>query len=171
MAVLKIVKYGDPILRTPAEPVDRWDDELEKLVADMLETMYYAHGVGLAANQVGVPKKLFVADISGGQDPNQVLVILNPEILETEGEEKMEEGCLSLPGIYAPVTRAYRVKLRGQTPTMEWKVWTAEGFLARAFQHEVDHLEGRVFIDRLNPFVREMVLRKIAKKRRTHEWD
>ena len=171
MAILTILKYGDPRLSEPGEPVTRWTSDLDTLVADMLETMYYARGVGLAATQVGVLKRLFVADVSGGKNPDEILVVLNPEIVETAGEEKMDEGCLSVPGIYAPVVRPYRVKMRGTTPSGEPREWEAEGFLARAFLHEVDHLNGRLFIDRLTPFNRRMVLKKIAKKKRAREWD
>lgn len=171
MSILPILKYGDPRLATPSEPILQWSTDLEILVADMLETMYYAQGVGLAATQVGVMRRLFVADISGGRNPENILVILNPVIVESSGEDKMDEGCLSIPGIYAPVIRASRVCLEGQTPSGETRTWNAEGFLARAFQHEVDHLEGHLYIDRLTPLQRQIVLRKIAKKKRAREWD
>ncbi len=171
MTILEIRKYGDPVLHQPAEPVDPREDGLEELVADMLETMYYARGVGLAAPQVGVSKRLFVADISSGKDPNAVIVVLNPEIIERTGEDRMEEGCLSVPGLYAPVIRPYRVRLKGQTLNGEWKEWEAEGFLARAFCHEVDHLDGLLYLDRLSPISRERLLKKIAKLKRAGEWD
>lgn len=170
MTIREIRKYGDPVLKKPAEPVDPNEPGLAELVADMLETMYYARGVGLAAPQIGISKRLFVADITSGKDPNAVIVVLNPEIIETSGEERMEEGCLSVPGLYAPVTRPYKVRLRGQTLEGEWKEWVAEGFLARAFCHEVDHLNGMLYLDRLPPISRERILKKITKLKRAGEW-
>jgi peptide deformylase len=170
MAILKILKYGDPRLQQPAEPVTEVTEEIQRLVQDMLETMYYANGIGLAANQVGVLKRVFVIDLHHGRRPDEVLVVLNPTIVEVEGEVREEEGCLSFPGLYAPVYRPRRVRLRGQTLTGEWREWEGEGLLARAFSHETDHLDGRLIIDRMSPLTRASFLRRVAKRQRHGEW-
>ena len=170
MAILEILKYGDPRLRTPAQPVETIDERIHKLVQDMLETMYYANGIGLAANQVGVLLQVCVIDLHQGQQPDAVLVILNPTVMHEEGEVREEEGCLSFPGLYAPVVRPARVRVRGQTLDGTWREWEAEGLLARAFSHETDHLQGRLIIDRMTPLTRAAFLRKVRKRQRLGEW-
>ncbi len=170
MAILEILKYGDPRLRTPAAPVQTIDDTVRKLVQDMLETMYYANGIGLAANQVGVLLQVYVIDLYRGQRPEEVLVVLNPTVVHEEGEAREEEGCLSFPGLYAPVVRPARIRVRGQTLDGTWHEWEAEGLLARAFSHETDHLQGRLIIDRMTPLTRAAFLRKVRKRQRLGEW-
>ena len=161
MALLEIVKYGDPVLETPGEPVTEFDGRLERLVADMFETMYAAEGVGLAAQQVGLSLRLFVMDCEGIR-----LVAANPEILSAEGEQEGEEGCLSVGKIHAPLRRAARVRLRAQDVRGEWFEREAEGLAARCFLHETDHNDGTLFIDRLTPLKREMVRKRFQKMKK-----
>ncbi len=163
MALLEIVTYGNPVLRQKAKRVEEWTRELDKLVEDMLETMYMARGVGLAAPQVGISLQLFVVDISGGKNPDDIIIVRNPSILEVFGEERGDEGCLSIPGVFTPVTRPTRVILKGQTPSGEWKTWEGEGLLARAFCHETDHVFGKLYIDYLTPYHRERLLKRYKK--------
>src|SRR5687767_341919 len=149
MAVLRIVKYPDPILRAKTRPVDPKDPELKSLVADMFETMYAAEGVGLAANQIGLDKRVAVIDDSGGEDKSRQLILINPELVETRGEVEEDEGCLSFPKIRAKARRGTYAKvkalgLNGKAFTVE-----GEGLLGKALQHELDHLDGKLFIDRV----------------------
>jgi len=157
MALLQIRTFGDPVLRSPALPVVEFDERLETLAADMRETMLAAPGVGLAAPQVGVPRRLFTFD--SGEDTG---AFANPEIVWRSDEmQEGEEGCLSIPGVYFPVTRAMKVRVRVQTITGEQAEHEAEGFLARIFQHEIDHLDGVLFVDRLDAEHRREAMRKI----------
>ncbi|MES2201147.1 MAG: peptide deformylase [candidate division FCPU426 bacterium] len=149
MAILKIAKYPDPILRKKTELVDFSDKSLPKLVEDMFETMYAAEGVGLAANQVGVDLRLAVIDCSGGEDPKERLILVNPEILETRGDVSEEEGCLSFPKIRAKTDRADYAKVRAFTLKGKAFLVEGDGLLGKALQHEIDHLNGRLFIDRM----------------------
>ncbi len=164
MALLKIVKYPDPVLETAGEVVTEFSDELRKLVADMFETMYDAPGVGLAAPQVGVSKRLFVMDCSGGRDPDQKIVMINPQIVGTEGDQTGEEGCLSFPGIFFSVTRAMRAVVRAQD--LDGGEFEVDGLelTARCMLHETDHCDGVLFIERTSPLKREMAKRKIKKR-------
>ena len=169
MAILNILEYPDPRLRTKAAPVLAVDDELRQLAADMLETMYAAPGIGLAATQVNVHRRILVADISDKQDTPHVFI--NPEILERRGTEVMEEGCLSVPGFYEAVTRSewIRVKslgLDGQAFEME-----LDGLLAVCVQHEMDHLDGKLFVDYLSDLKRQRIRKRIEKDRRQKEPD
>ena len=166
MAIRPIVKFGDPVLHQPASPVDQIDDGIRALFADMIATMYAAPGIGLAAPQVGVPLRVIVIDISVGEDPKQVIKLANPEFLEREGEQKHEEGCLSIPGYAGSPARPARVTVRGLDPEGRERVYTATDLLARAFCHEIDHLEGLVFVDRLSPLKRDLMRRKLRKKAR-----
>ncbi len=170
MAVLKIVKYPDPVLEEETELVTEFDDELKKLVADMFETMYAAPGVGLAAPQVGVSRRVFVMDCSGGKDPAQKIALINPQVVMKEGEQTAEEGCLSFPGIYFPVTRAMRAVVRAQD--VEGKEFEVDGMelTARCMLHEKDHLDGVLFIERTSPLKREMVKRRIRKLIKAGDW-
>lgn len=171
MAVLKIVKYPDSVLETPGEPVTQFNDELKKLVEDMFETMYAAPGVGLAAPQVGVSKRLFVMDCSGRRDPAQRIAMINPEVLRTEGEQTGEEGCLSFPGIFFPVKRALRAVVRAQDVFgNEFEVDGLE-LTARCMLHETDHCDGILFIERTTPLKRQMAKRQIKKRIKAGEWD
>ena len=166
MAVLPIRTYPDGVLRRRAEPVESLDETLQKLIDDMVETMYAAPGIGLAAPQVGVSLRVFVVDITSGQDPNGVITAINPQLSRLEGRAQADEGCLSLPGIYGPTPRAAEVLLHCTTRAGEEVDIPAEGLLARAFQHETDHLEGRFFFNRMGPVARDIVLRKFKRAQR-----
>jgi peptide deformylase len=168
--ILKIVKYPEPVLSQPGEPVNEFDGELRKLAADMFETMYAAQGVGLAAPQVGVSKRVTVIDLSAGKDPAKKLVLVNPEITFSEGKQYEEEGCLSFPDIREKVVRAFKVKIRAQDEKGKWFEMEGEELLSRAFQHEIDHLDGMLFIYRMSALKRDLNLRKIRKMQRAGEW-
>jgi peptide deformylase len=168
--ILKIVKYPEPVLSQPGEPVNEFDGELRKLVADMFETMYAAQGIGLAAPQVGVPKRVTVIDLSMGKDPAKKLVLVNPEVTFSEGRQYEEEGCLSFPDIREKVVRAFKVKIRAQDEKGKWFEMDGEELLSRAFQHEIDHLDGMLFIFRMSSLKRDLNLRKIRKMQRAGEW-
>jgi len=166
MAIRPIVKFGDPVLHHPSSPVDRLDDEIRALLDDMVATMYAAPGIGLAAPQVGVPLRAIVIDLSVGEDPSQLIRLVNPEMLEREGEQRHEEGCLSIPGYAGSPTRPAQVTVRGLDRDGGERVYTATDLLARAFCHEVDHLDGLVFVDRLSPLKRDLMKRKLRKRAR-----
>jgi peptide deformylase len=168
--ILTIVKYPEPVLEQPGEPVTAFNDDLRKLVADMFETMYASQGIGLAAPQVGVSKRLTVVDLSQGKDPAQKLVLVNPEVILTEGKQYEEEGCLSFPEIREKVVRAAKVRIRAQDENGKWFEMDGEELLARAFQHEIDHLDGVLFIFRMSPLKRSLSLRKIRKMQRDGDW-
>lgn len=170
MALLKIVTWPDPVLETPGDPVTEFDDQLKKLVGDMFETMYAAPGVGLAAPQVGVSKRLFVMDCSVGKDPEQRVVMINPEIVRVEGDQSGEEGCLSFPGIYFPVKRSLRAVVRAHD--LNGDEFEVDGLelTARCMLHETDHCDGIVFIDKTTRLKREMVKRKIRKLQKSGQW-
>ncbi len=165
-----IVKYGTDVLHRPAEPVGEMTPDLQRLIDDMVETMYAAPGVGLAAPQVGVPLRLFVVDISVGHDPKGLIALANPEFVQREGMQLEEEGCLSVPGFNATVARPDFAIVRGIDRNGEQRTVEGRGLLARAFQHEMDHLDGKVFIDRLRGIKRELIVRKIHKLSRTGKW-
>ena len=164
MAKLSILEYPDPRLRTVAQPVTVFDAALKQLAADMFETMYAAPGIGLAASQVDVHRRLLVADVSEDKDDPRVLV--NPRILEREGAQVYQEGCLSVPGIFADVERADRIVVQAQD--LDGAAFTLEtdGLLAVCIQHEMDHLDGKLFVDYLSPLKRGMVRKKLEKQRR-----
>lgn len=164
MALRTILEFPDPRLRTRAEPVTRFDAALGSLIDDMLETMYAAPGIGLAATQVDVHKRLIVIDIS--EEHNEPLVLINPEILAREGEAQTEEGCLSVPGIFDEVKRAARVRVRAQDRNGERFEGDYEGVLAVCIQHEMDHLEGRLFVDYLSDLKRERIRKRLDKERK-----
>jgi peptide deformylase len=163
MALRRIVTYGTPVLRQRTKEVANADGELQQLIDDMVETMYAAPGVGLAANQVGSPHRLFVANPSDDRDPSKLLVVINPEVVESDGELTNEEGCLSIPDYREEVRRARRILLRGLD--RQGKPIEVEGrdLLARIFQHEMDHLNGLFFVDRLSPAKRDILTRKLKK--------
>src|SRR5690349_16284932 len=154
--IYPIVKYGNPVLETPAQPVTEFDDELEKLVEDMFESMYAAHGVGLAAPQIGISKRLAVIDVSFKEDPNAKLVLANPEIIHVEGKQTQNEGCLSIPEFRESVTRAKKVTVRAQDLNGKWYEKTGEDLLARAFIHETDHLNGKLYISHISALKRDL---------------
>jgi peptide deformylase len=168
--IYPIVKYPDPILQRPSAPVTEFNDELRKLVADMFESMYAAQGIGLAAPQIGIAKRLTVIDLSNQKDPKQKIVLINPEITLEEGKQFEEEGCLSLPDIRDKVRRAARVMVRAQNEYGEWTEREGTELLARAFLHEIDHLNGILFIFRISALKRDLVLRRIRKLQRAGEW-
>jgi peptide deformylase len=165
-----ITKYGNAVLESPAKTVDKFDEELAKLCEDMFESMYVAQGVGLAAPQVGLSKKLAVIDVSVGKNPEAKLVLANPEIIHVEGDQREEEGCLSLPGFRGSVLRPAYVTVRAQNLKGETYEIRGEGLLARAFCHEIDHLNGILFIQHLSMLKRDLIKRRIRKLRKTGEW-
>jgi peptide deformylase len=165
-----IVKFGDPVLETPAKPVDKFDEELQKLVTDMFESMYAARGVGLAAPQIGISLRLAVIDVTDGKNPEAKIVCANPEIIHAEGEQREEEGCLSLPGFRGYVARPQYVTVRAQDATGTQFEMRGEQLLARAFCHEIDHLHGTLFIAHLGMLKRDMIKRKIRKLKKAGEW-
>lgn len=168
--ILKIVKYPEPVLQQRGEPVTAFNDELRKFVADLFETMYASQGIGLAAQQVGVAKRVTVIDLSQGKDPEQKLVLVNPEIILREGRQYEEEGCLSFPEIREKVVRAEKVRVRAQDEHGKWFEMDGEELLSRAFQHEIDHLDGVLFIFRMSPLKRSLTLRKIRKLQNEGTW-
>jgi peptide deformylase len=168
--IYPIVKYGDKVLETAAEPVTTFDGDLEKLVADMFETMYAANGVGLAAPQIGISKRLCVIDISSGEDPKSKLVLVNPVLLSAEGKVVQDEGCLSLPDFRAGTARPTRATVRAQDIHGNEFEMSGEGLLARAFCHETDHLNGTLFIHHLSMLKRDSIKRKIKKLMKAGEW-
>ncbi len=168
--ILKIVKYPAPVLQQPGEPVTEFNDELRKLVADMFETTYAANGIGLAAQQVGIAKRVTVIDLSLGKDPAQKLVLVNPEIISREGKQYEEEGCLSFPEIREKIARAAKVRIRAQDENGKWFEMDGEELLSRAFQHELDHLDGILFIFRMSALKRNLNLRKIRKLQSEGKW-
>ncbi len=168
--VRPIVKFPDPVLQRPSEPVTQFDQELKTLVDDMFESMYDAHGIGLAAPQIGVPRRLTVLDLSFQKNPEDKIVLINPELIMRTGKQVEEEGCLSLPDIREKVSRAAKVRVRAQDPDGNWFEREGEELLARAFQHEIDHLDGILFIFRISALKRDFALRKIRKLQRAGEW-
>jgi len=165
-----ILKYGETVLHEKARPVDAVTPEIERLIGDMIETMYAAPGVGLAATQVGVSLRIFVVDISVGRDPKGLIVMVNPEFLERDGMQLEEEGCLSVPGFNATVVRPSRVVVKGLDRSGAEQQIEGSGLLARAFQHEMDHLDGTLFVDRLRGIKRDLIVRKIRKLTRAGKW-
>jgi peptide deformylase len=165
-----IVKYGERVLHEAAANVDDITPDLEKLIDDMVETMYAAPGVGLAAPQIGVPLRVFVIDLSVGRDPKGLITLINPEFVEREGLQLEEEGCLSVPGFNATVVRPERVFVKGIDRAGHERVLEGTELLARAFQHEMDHLDGKVFLDRLRGIKRDMIVRKIRKMVKGGKW-
>jgi peptide deformylase len=170
--VYRIVKLGDPVLEREADDVTEFDTpELHQFIADMFESMYAAKGVGLAAPQIGVSKKIAVIDCSNGEKPEEKLVIVNPRIIKVEARQVGEEGCLSIPGFREQVRRGKRVTVRAQDIKGEPFEMTGEDLLARAFQHETDHLYGRLYFLHISALKREVMKRKIKKLQRDGEWD
>jgi peptide deformylase len=168
--ILKIVKYPEPVLSQPGEPVTEFNNELRKLVADMFETTYASQGIGLAAPQVGVSKRITVIDLSMGKNPDEKLVLINPEIISQEGRLYEEEGCLSFPDIREKVVRAAKVRIRAQDEHGKWFEMDGEELLSRCMQHEIDHLDGMLFIFRMSGLKRDLNLRRIRKLQREGKW-
>lgn len=168
--IYPIVKYGDPVLEKPAQIITEFDDGLKKLADDMFESMYAAHGVGLAAPQIGIAKRIAVIDISFKENPDDKLVLVNPEIIKKHGKQKGSEGCLSLPEFREVVTRANVVTVRAQDVEGNWFEKTGEALLARALLHETEHLQGRLYISHISALKRDIIKRKIKKLVRAGEW-
>jgi peptide deformylase len=168
--IYPITKYGAPVLETSTNRVEKFDDELAKLCDDMFESMYVAQGVGMAATQIGLSKRLAVIDVSVGKNPEAKLVLANPEIIHVEGDQREEEGCLSLPSFRGNVLRPAYVTVRAQNVKGEVYEMRGEGLLARAFCHEIDHLDGILFIQHLSMLKRDLIKRRIRKLRKTGDW-
>lgn len=168
--IYPIVKYGDPVLETPAKPVTEFDGKLQQLVEDMFESMYAAQGVGLAAPQIGISLRLAVIDITFKEDPSAKLVLANPQIVKIEGRQAGGEGCLSIPEFRENVSRGKRVTVRAQDINGNWFEKTGEDLLARAFQHETDHLDGKLYITHISALKRDLMKRKIRKLQKLGEW-
>lgn len=173
MALLKVIHFPEKVLLEVGKPVteDEFNKDLKKLVDDMFETMYKSYGVGLAAPQVNVSKRLFVMDCSGGEDESQRIALVNPEVIHVEGEQYGDEGCLSFPGIYTKVKRDLRAVVRYQDINGENQELEGEDLTARCALHETDHCDGIIFLDRMSPLKRELSKRKIKKLQNTGEWD
>lgn len=165
MAILEIKKYPDEVLKIKASPVDEINGNIKQLIDDMIETMYNANGIGLAAPQVGVSKRIIVVDTSPRQENQSLIVLINPEIINYEGEIISEEGCLSVPGFITRLQRKQKVFVKGLDKNGKEIEIEAEGLLARALQHEIDHLEGILLIDRISPLKRELFRRKYKKRK------
>ena len=168
--IYPIVRYGNPVLEKPAETISDFNGDLRKLADDMFESMYAAHGVGLAAPQIGISKRIVVIDVSFKEDPEAKMVLINPEIIETEGRQRGSEGCLSLPDFREDVTRPNIVTVRAQDLEGKWFEKTGEEMLARAFLHETDHLNGKLYISHISALKRDLMKRKIKKLMRAGEW-
>lgn len=159
------------MLHAPSAPVNEFDGSLGALVKDMVETMYAAPGIGLAAPQIGVPLRVIVIDLSVGEEKGALITVVNPEFVEREGEQRHEEGCLSVPGFGGTPVRPARVVVKGLDLEGHERVYTATDLLARAFSHEIDHIDGLLFVDRLTPLKRDLMKRKLRKKVRSDDWD
>ena len=168
--IYPIVKFGDPVLEKPAETVTDFDDDLKKLIDDMFESMYAAHGVGLAAPQIGVGRRIAVIDVTFKEDPDAKLVLINPEIIHREGKHTQSEGCLSIPDFRENVTRPHKVTVRAQDINGKLFEKTGEELLARALLHETDHLNGKLYISHLSALKRDLMRRKIRKLMKAGEW-
>ena len=168
--IYPIVKLGESVLEKPAETITQFDEGLKKLVEDMFESMYEAHGVGLAAPQIGIGKRIAVVDVTFKEDPNAKIVLINPEIVHTEGRQTSQEGCLSIPDFREKVTRARKVTVKAQDVNGKWFESTGEDLLARAFLHETDHLNGKLYISHVSGLKRDLIKRKIKKLVKAGEW-
>lgn len=165
-----ILRYGADVLHQPADPVKEITSEIEQLVDDMVQTMYAAPGIGLAATQIGFPLRIFVVDVSVGRNPADLLTFINPEFVERDGMQLEEEGCLSVPGFNATVARPARAVVKGLDRGGTERTVEGTGLLARAFQHEMDHLDGMVFVDRLRGIQKDLIVRRIKKLTRAGKW-
>ena len=169
--IYPIVKFGQPVLEQQAETITEFDTpELNQLIADMFESMYAAHGVGLAAPQIGISKRIAVIDVTFKEDPEAKLVLINPEIINLDGKVSESEGCLSIPEFRENVTRAKKATVRAQDAKGKFWEKTGEDLLARAFQHEIDHLNGKLYIHRISALKRDLMKRKIRKLEKAGEW-
>jgi peptide deformylase len=165
-----ILRYGDGVLHGPAAPVSDITPDIQQLIDDMVQTMYAAPGIGLAATQVGVPLRIFVADVSAGHNPADLIEFINPEIVEVDGTQYEDEGCLSVPGFNVTVARPARAIVKGLARDGREQVVEGTGLLARCLQHELDHLDGTLFVDRLRGLQKDLIVRKIKKLTRSGKW-
>jgi peptide deformylase len=165
-----LLRHGAPVLHRPADPVPTLTPEIQSVIDDLIQTMYAAPGIGLAAPQIGVPLRIFVVDVTAGRSSGELVVVVNPEFVERDGMQVEEEGCLSVPGFNASVVRPARVVVRGLDRQGVERTVEATGLLARAFQHEIDHLDGTLFIDRLRGIKRDLIVRRIQKLKRSGKW-
>ena len=168
--IVPILKYGAPELRKVSEPVDHFSGDLEKLVKDMIETMYGSPGIGLAAPQIGINIRLTTIDLSVGEETNKLIVLCNPEIISAEGTQKNDEGCLSIPDFSDTISRPLKMVVRGQNLNGDEVKIDAEGLLARCLSHEIDHLNGVLFVDHLSPLKRSLIRNRIKKLTKAGEW-
>jgi peptide deformylase len=171
MAIRDIVKWGDPVLHSASSPVLELGGEISTLVADMVHTMYAAPGIGLAAPQIGVSLRVIVVDLSVGEDKRQLIKLVNPEFVLKEGEQRHEEGCLSVPGYGGTPVRPARVVVKGLDLDGKERTYEGTELLARAFCHEIDHIDGLLFVDRLSPLKRDLLKRKLRKRAKAGDWD
>ena len=171
MAILPILRYPHEVLAVDSEPVREFTPDIERLVRDMIETMHAAPGVGLAANQVGVALQVAVVDLSAGEKPGETLVLINPRVIEYSGGYLEDEGCLSLPGFTERVSRPERTVIEAMDLEGKRRVLEGRELMARAFNHEIDHLHGRLFIEHLSPLKRRLIKRKVQKRMRAGDWD
>jgi peptide deformylase len=171
LALRPIVKYGTPVLHAPSAPVTEIDGQIATLLADMVDTMYAAPGIGLAAPQIGVPLRVIVIDLSVGEDKSQLIQLVNPEFVEKEGEQRHEEGCLSVPGYGGTPVRPARVVVKGLDAEGKERVYEGTELLARAFCHEIDHIDGLLFVDRLSPLKRDLMKRKLRRRVKSDDWE
>jgi peptide deformylase len=171
VAIRPIVKWGHPLLHAPAAPVPEIDAGVRKLVADMVDTMYAAPGIGLAAPQIGVPLRVIVVDLSVGERKQELIELVNPEFVTREGEQRHEEGCLSVPGYGGTPLRPARVVVKGLDLGGTPRVYEGTELLARALCHEIDHIDGLLFVDRLSPLKRDLLKRKLRKRARAGDWE
>ncbi len=169
MAVLEILEYPDKRLKTACQPLERIDDDIRRLAADMAETMYVAPGIGLAATQVGAPVRMLTCDVTAPEEENRLYTVINPRIVEADGKIVYEEGCLSVPGVFEEVERAARITLEYMDLEGRDQVLEAEGLLAICLQHEIDHLDGKLFIDRLSSLKRKLAVRKLERFKEERE--
>ena len=171
MAVRPIVKYGHPALHKPSEPVREIDRTIHELLDDMVETMYAAPGIGLAAPQIAVPLRVIIVDLSVGEEAGQLIKLINPEFVLRQGEQRHDEGCLSVPGFGGSPVRPARVVVKGLDPDGKERTYEGTELLARAFCHEIDHIDGLLFVDRLTPLKRDLLKRKLRKKAKADDWE
>jgi peptide deformylase len=171
MRIRPILKWGETVLHAPSSPVAQIDGATASLVSDMIATMYAAPGIGLAAPQIGVPLRVIVVDLSVGEDKKQLITLVNPEFVEKDGEQRHEEGCLSVPGFAGSPVRPARVVVKGLDLDGKERVYEGTELLARAFCHEIDHIDGLLFVDRLTPLKRDLLKRKLRKKAKAGDWD
>ena len=165
-----ILRYGEQVLHQPAVTVAAITPDIQQIVDDMVQTMYAAPGIGLAATQVGLPLRIFVADVSGGHSPGDLITFINPEVVEMDGTQYEDEGCLSVPGFNATLARPARTVVKGLSLDGCEQIVEGTGLLARCFQHEMDHLDGRLFVDRLRGLQKNLIVRKIKKLSRSGKW-